>query len=116
MQIIGHDEIAKGFAEIDKQHAERIAKHLATEAIASPVTDPITTPVDDIAKLREDLDRIGKRDRDAIKRLRYHVIFIVIGIILTSVAPLAPVLIPFVGIIAGIPSIAQEVTDTVKGW
>lgn len=64
----------------------------------------------------DQIHHIAKRDNEADKRVKVHIVYIVIGIIITSATPLVPALIPFVGILGGIPTIAQEITDWVRHW
>jgi hypothetical protein len=107
---------------IEYRHITRLAKRTAEEAtkaaIASPITDPVTVPVDEITNLHHEVDRLAKRDEDAYRRVRVHLLYISSGIVLSVGLTFvdAPLAIHAGAVLTTLPSILQEITDWVRRW
>jgi hypothetical protein len=75
----------------------------------------VTTKIDtDEARF----EKLEKRDSDANRRLRTHLIFIVIGLAVTVGITFIPggIILHLGGMMAGSPAIGQEINDWVHHW
>lgn len=100
--------------------ATRVARQAVHAAIASPLTDPITAPAQhtaaDIDRLYAHMERAAKRSQDANKRVKIHLVYIALTVIIGTIVVFIPGSLVFSGVLTGLPTAAQEITDWVKGW
>ena len=92
------------------QHIAPVAK------AAKPVERPIISTDIEIAQLHQEIRKLAKRDHDANRRFKAHVLFISLSIIFATFPVLMPMLVPLAGLLAGAPGIGQEINDWVHGW
>jgi hypothetical protein len=72
----------------------------------------------DLDEMRAKLVQLSKRNADANRRMRIHLVFVFAGIAVTvalSFVPIPPA-VHFGPIAAGLPAAFQEVLDWVRGW
>lgn len=92
------------------------ARHI--KALAKPVVAPVTRTDRDVAEMRARIDKLAKRDRDATRRVKIHLIFVSVGIVISVALTFVsiPAVFHFGGIAAGLPAAIQEVIDWIRGW
>ena len=97
---------------VPASEARRIRK------VATPVVAPVTRSDREVAEMRAKLEALSKRNSDANKRLRVHLMFIVSGMVITVALSFIPVppAVHFGGIAAGMPGAIQEAIDWIRGW
>lgn len=83
------------------------------------IARPVTRTDNDLAEMHAKLERVAKRDRDANRRVRIHVLLVSSGLVISvalSFVPALPPVVHFGPMVSGMPAIVQELLDWIRGW